>query len=437
MKKGLLFLFFCLINASEVSDIGSINTYEINENLLIQNEVDSSVLNGFDLFYRGDFKEASEIFLLLFDENKEPIYAKYAAMSFAGDNDFDRALKMALVYENLSLDKNDIFVNKLKAQSLIQNGKIYEAINLLEKITKMPDFGDNEKIVIETLAKLYLTSNQTKKALDLLEPIYLDFPNEANLVTYLYALEKDLKFTKMLGVLSEYLESKPISPNLLKASLYKFQELNALNLARDIFEKRWIKEQNIENLKLLLSCLSFMRENANEQGIEFFNEILMFDLFVKISKFKEATNQAKKIYELNNNPMFLAYQGIYQLNTRTNIDLDEAREIAKIVDSAINLRNQELSKHKALPNEQDAFLYNFLGYLLIDYEIDVKKGINLAKKALNIEQWSIYYLDTLAWGYFKDNQCLNAKQVFNKIPKNAIEKEDELKTHFMAIQKCK
>ena len=42
-----------------------------------------------------------------------------------------------------------------------------------------------------------------------------------------------------------------------------------------------------------------------------------------------------------------------------------------------------------------------MAYLLIDYELDINKGVALVKKALVQDPENIAYLDTLAWGEYK------------------------------------
>ena len=93
----------------------------------------------------------------------------------------------------------------------------------------------------------------------------------------------------------------------------------------------------------------------------------------------------------------------------------------------------------ALQNSQNAelgFLFNFLGYLMIDYELNVKEGVEYVKKALEISPRNPAYLDSLAWGYYKLKDCKNAKETFNLIPQEEIKKEQELIEHKALIDKC-
>jgi hypothetical protein len=81
----------------------------------------------------------------------------------------------------------------------------------------------------------------------------------------------------------------------------------------------------------------------------------------------------------------------------------------------------------------DDVYQNYLGYLLIDYDVDIKYGIKLIKDALKKQPDSLAYLDSLAWGYFKDNRCAEAFDITKKIK----EKDDKIiLEHINQIKKC-
>ena len=52
---------------------------------------------------------------------------------------------------------------------------------------------------------------------------------------------------------------------------------------------------------------------------------------------------------------------------------------------------------------------------MIDFDIDVKKGISLVKSALKTSPNNIAYLDSLAWGYYKLNRCKEALDIMKKV----------------------
>lgn len=86
--------------------------------------------------------------------------------------------------------------------------------------------------------------------------------------------------------------------------------------------------------------------------------------------------------------------------------------IIQKLEQATKERQQILAKTKDKEDAQDAFFYNFLGYSLIDYDLDIKRGMDFVRKALALDSGSVLYLDSLAWGYYKLGNCLEAKKSF-------------------------
>ncbi len=91
----------------------------------------------------------------------------------------------------------------------------------------------------------------------------------------------------------------------------------------------------------------------------------------------------------------------------------KVKEACKAIEAAI-----ELSRS---PNPT---YLNYLGYLLIVRNIDVKRGIELVKKALSIRPNNSSYMDSLAWGYYKEGRLKEAlklqEKAYEKQPHNAV-----------------
>ena len=90
-----------------------------------------------------------------------------------------------------------------------------------------------------------------------------------------------------------------------------------------------------------------------------------------------------------------------------------------------------------IEKKPDKTLYlNYLGYILIDHNIDVKKGMDYVKKALKNEPNSAYYLDSLAWGYYKLGNCKRADAIMQKVVALGEGDQPEVKEHIEMIKKC-
>ena len=75
-------------------------------------------------------------------------------------------------------------------------------------------------------------------------------------------------------------------------------------------------------------------------------------------------------------------------------------------------------------NPQNSDAYNYLGYMLIDNGTRVQEGLDLVKRALEIDRNNGAYLDSLGWGYLKLNQLDlaedNLRQAMEKLSDNAV-----------------
>jgi cytochrome c-type biogenesis protein CcmH/NrfG len=85
----------------------------------------------------------------------------------------------------------------------------------------------------------------------------------------------------------------------------------------------------------------------------------------------------------------------------------------------------------------DSIYLNYYGYTLIDKDIDIKKGMKILENALNQQPDNTYYLDSLAWGYYKEGECKKAYELMEKVVAQEGLKEPEIAEHWDAIKKCK
>ncbi len=72
-----------------------------------------------------------------------------------------------------------------------------------------------------------------------------------------------------------------------------------------------------------------------------------------------------------------------------------------------------------LNNSKDAYILNFLGYELIDRDIDVNRGLQLVLRAFRLNPNDGHIIDSVAWGYYKQKNYAKSLDYAKK----AIEKE--------------
>lgn len=59
-------------------------------------------------------------------------------------------------------------------------------------------------------------------------------------------------------------------------------------------------------------------------------------------------------------------------------------------------------------------VFNNLGFLLIDHEIDIDRGVELLEKAVELRPKNYEFLDSLGWGYFKQGRLEEARDTLRR-----------------------
>ena len=75
--------------------------------------------------------------------------------------------------------------------------------------------------------------------------------------------------------------------------------------------------------------------------------------------------------------------------------------------------------------------------MLIDYDLDIKKGLELVKRALKAYPSNLAYKDSVAWGYYKNNECKKAYKYIKDVVDSVGLDNEEIKLHWELIKECK
>lgn len=153
------------------------------------------------------------------------------------------------------------------------------------------------------------------------------------------------------------------------------------------------------------------------------NEILL-QLYIQTKRYKKAVSIATELYNDSGDVTYLGQSAIFEYES--SVDKSD-----KAMHKSVIAKLQEVIK-----TNRDGMYLNYLGYLLIDHDIDVKKGIEYIKEALKGEPNSIYYLDSLAWGYYKLGDCQRAAKIMKKVEKMDGSSNEEVVKHIEMIREC-
>ena len=155
------------------------------------------------------------------------------------------------------------------------------------------------------------------------------------------------------------------------------------------------------------------------------NDPLLLDLYVKEKQFSKASELALAVYEREDDPLYLAQSAVYKYEGSS-----ERSNPAVIADVVEKLK-------KALEDIDEPLFLNYLGYLMIDHDVNVSEGMDYVRRALEKQPDSAYYIDSLAWGHYKRGDCAEALKLMKQVESMIGSDEEEVKEHLRAIEACK
>ena len=216
---------------------------------------------------------------------------------------------------------------------------------------------------------------------------------------------------------------------LILGDIYKKEK--QLDRAEEVYAKLYKQDMNQENLQLYLNILlinkhfnkaiELLEENPNQ------DKMLLLDLYREQKQPQKAMELARVLFEETKEMRFitiealLEYENLKQPITQKELLNPIVDKLKKVADSG----------------EADDLIYNFLGYLLIDHQVNIEAGIGYVQKALEQQPDMPAYLDSLGWGYYYLNDCQKAREIFEKIPEQERDKEPEIKEHYERVKTCK
>jgi len=150
----------------------------------------------------------------------------------------------------------------------------------------------------------------------------------------------------------------------------------------------------------------------------------LINLYYQDGQLKKALKMTRKLYRKTRKPDLLGKIAMFEFEL--------AKDKHKVMKHVV--ANFELALSSGINN---ASYQNYYGYLLIDFDINVKKGMKLIRSALKTTPNNVAYLDSLAWGYYKLGKCKKALTIMKKVISVTGLKDQEIKLHWNNIKACK
>jgi len=393
--------------------------------------VDLNMLVALDSESQQNYPQAYIYYKNLFDMEPNELYIKkmisFAFLSGDYENMIDLSIKGEDLYKNnTTYYKKQIIIAYIKLKKYPQALTI--ALDLLKDQPTVLNY--------EVVANVYYGMEDYKNAIKYYESSYAQNQNSQTLlkltsILYGYLNQKDVA----LAYLETYLQQNGCkSKDVCEKLLLIYQEQGNIDGMLSILKRmlnRYKQDPRYENVVTLINSniTSLLEQKDIKKAIEFLersnsDQNKLLNLYHQDGQLTKALKLVRKIYRKTKDPELLGKIAIYQFES-TN----DKKKILKHV-----IANFELALSSGINNPS---YQNYYGYILIDYDLDIKKGVGLVEQALKSAPNNLAYLDSLAWGYYKLGLCDEAKDIINRVIQQTGLNDPEIKKHWDKINNCK
>lgn len=376
---------------------------------------------------QGQKENAKELYSQLYKNTlKEEYLLQYIRLSFLL-KEYNEVINLVETNENVLLPYKDK-IEKMYILSLVQDKKFEKALSLTNDLLDK----EESEINYELLGNLYLQKGEYKKAKEIFENINENSSSIKSLINlsdimFLYLDEKK----EAVKLLESYINIHGCNQEICSKLLSYYQENKNIDGIISVLEKSYYKFKengNIQTSEKIYKLLMYylIRKDINkailflEKSGEDDDKLLIF--YRENKQYEKAYTLAKKLYEKSSNIDYLAQIAI--------LEFEKTNDKKEVLDNVIK-------SFKEVLTVLDNHIYqNYLGYILIDYNINVKEGLLYVKKALSKAPNNLAYIDSLAWGQYKLKDCKNAYINMKKVVDGIGLNDEEIKEHWNKIKEC-
>jgi len=421
MKIFKIFFYLCLVLVFS----GCIGDVEppVKPNQKVFKDEDIYIVFALRAEQLRDYKSASQLFEKLYNKSnkKEYLYRSLQDSLVAKDN--QRVVKKVDDITEGRLD--DFILIRMKILALLQMEKFKEAKNLALGLVSISKDVDDYLL----LSDIYIKLKKYDTALKYLESAYTRDYNEKILDKMSIVLYVNLERKKdAIAQLETHTRIHGCSKLICMRLIGFYSDENNVDGLLSTYLRLYRLNKNGEIAKRIIQIYGYKKEYIKLMGFlqeSGSDDDLLLQLYINSKNYKEASPLAYKLYEDSGNVEYLGQSAIfdYESTSDKNDKMMQKRVIKKL--------------KEVVQTQENPLYLNYLGYLLIDHNIDIKQGMKYVKRALRVEPKSAYYLDSLAWGYYKLGKCKRAYKIMKKVTKLEGGDDKEVVAHLVKIKKCR
>lgn len=428
-KYLVLFILGVLFASCQVEEQGFIEEKkEVKEFVKVEAKAfdleDYYIVYALEMENAGMYNDAQSLYFKLFENTNKYEYLINHINILVQFKEYERALSTIKKYFIEGIKEEELLL-RFEAFSLFKLEHLQEALNKALNLVSLYPNPDT----YELLATIYLEQNDYENAKLAFEKV-LEYQFSASVVqikTNLEFFKLDMK-SKAIKELEKYLLKSEYDFNLALQLITFYSNLNEDENIKKVLKNMflyYIKNNDISNKDRTISLM--LQNFKSEELIAYLErshleDELLLDLYQREEKFQKAYDLLQKMYEKYQNTEYLAQQAIFEFE----LAKDKKKVLASVIEK-FNLALEDSTNH---------IYQNYLAYLLIDYDLDIQKGLELVEKALEQEPDNMAYLDTLAWGEYKIKDCKKAYENMKKVVDTIGLEDEEVSFHWKKIQEC-
>ena len=371
------------------------------------------------------YENSYQVYRKLFDETGAEVYLfKEATSSLLSRKHIVESIDRLKTWDEKHPDKIEVkrlLIPLYLTVRQVKNAKI-EAEFLLEQSTTPMD--------LDLASNSFLYAGDFKRALELLSKIYETMPRESVLLRMVELMDE---FTherkKAIQLLETHRRMNIVSHDVYIKLLLLYQKEKNIDGILEIYKALYEEDRNDELLSKIIDAYVYKRDidgaitflEKDKSKIE-----LLYQLYKVKKDFNKAITLIDKLYKKDKDAKWIAEKGV--LIFENSEDKNDKKMIGDVL--------SHFEKAIALGNDDSIYL-NYYGYTLIDKEVDIKKGMQIIQDALVQQPDNTYYLDSLAWGYYKKHECDQAYKLMKRVVDEEGLEEEEIISHWHAIKQCK
>ena len=402
----------------------SLSTNILSANKLLTITEDELIVRGILYDEYKAYENSYQVYRRLFDETGAEVYLfKEATSSLLASKHILESIDRLKTWDEKH--PNKIEVRRLLIPLYLTSRQIKNAKNEAEFLLEQ----STSPIDLDLASNSFLYAGEFNRALELLGRIYEPLPRESVLLRMVEIMDE---FTgerkKAIQLLEMHRRMNIVSHDVYAKLIFLYQKEKDIDGILETYKALYEHDQDEEFLAKIIDAYVYKRDI--DGAITFLEKHntkkeLLYQLYKVKKDFSKAIMLIDTLYEEDNDAKWIAEKGVLIFEKA------EDKNDKKMIGSVLSY----LEKAIALGNDDSIYL-NYYGYTLIDKEVDIKKGMKIIQDALVQQPNNIYYLDSLAWGYYKKRECNKAYKLMKRVVDEEGLEEQEINDHWSAIKQC-